>query len=136
MTPEFRLLLDKQPPHIRARVAEMTALLGKAHPVLKDVRNDVGGHVAETAVKDALERLEPGEAFGYWDIGPTAGESHYKFVSEIMDEMLLKDVSAEDRKKIESSKFELMAESLQAVQVVEVAFLMYAIDRRLLKISL
>ena len=74
------------------------------------------------------------------DIGtldqPQVRKPFYKFVSEIMDEMLLKDVSAEDRKKIESSKFELMAESLQAVQVVEVAFLMYAIDRRLLKISL
>jgi hypothetical protein len=103
-TPEFKNLLEKQSTEVKKKFTEAASVLTRVHPLLKDVRNDIGGHVLLSAVQAALERMD-WHSFDFLDIGPLANLTHYKFAAELVAEMLLKDVSAEERRTITSSKF-------------------------------
>ncbi|MBZ5697726.1 MAG: hypothetical protein LAN18_04190 [Acidobacteriia bacterium] len=128
---EFKALLAKQSVGVRAKFTSVAATLGKAHSVLKDMRNDIGGHVLESAVQAALERIS-WDSFAFLDIGPVAHLTHYGFAGELAAEMLLKDVSFDERRTPTSSKFETLAEPIPAFSLIEYCFNIYAMDRRLL----
>jgi ribosomal protein S17E len=128
---EFKSLLDKAPKEIQEAFSEAAAIIGKAQPVAKDVRNDICGHVRESAVRAALERIDP-DSWGFLDIGPRANLTHYKFAGELTAEILLKDVTKEERGTISSSKFATIANLVQTFALIEVCLRMYAQDRRLL----
>lgn len=130
-TPEFSALLEKQSDEVKKKFTEVASVLNRVHPLLKDVRNDIGGHVLESAVQSALERLD-WESFGFLDIGPLANLTHYKFAGELVAEMLLKDVSVEERRTITSSKFAEIAELVPTFALIEYCFALYAKDRGLL----
>jgi hypothetical protein len=104
--PEFKALLEMQSDEVKKEFAKAVEAIGEAHPYLKDVRNDVGGHVLEAAVQAALERIKANspDTFGLFDIGLIQGVTHYKFIDEVTSEMLLKDVSEQERRDITSSK--------------------------------
>jgi hypothetical protein len=127
----FKALLEKQSDGVRTEFAEVASAIGKAHSILKDVRNEIAGHVLESAVQATLERIDA-EAFGLLDLGPKANLTHYKFAGELTAEILLKDVSKEERRDISSSKFALIADLLPTFTLVERCLMMYAQDRGLL----
>ena len=134
---DFRNLLERQPDKVKAQFAAGASIIGKAHSTLKAVRNDIAGHVLESAVQAALEKIhsELPDAFGFLDVGPKANLTHYKFAGELTAEILLKDVSAEERKQISqiaSSKFALLTELLPTFNLIEQCLLMYVGDRKLL----
>lgn len=52
-TPEFSALLEKQSDEVKKKFTEVVSVLNRVHPLLKDVRNDIGGHVLESAVQSA-----------------------------------------------------------------------------------
>jgi hypothetical protein len=118
--PTFRTLLDKQTESLKQRFEE-----------LKGIRNDVCGHVLEQAVRGALERIPP-QAFGFLEISETVIETHYKFVSEFVAEMLLKDVSPDERKNLRSTQFGSIASILPVFSLIELCLGMYAMDRTLI----
>ncbi|MGC1913065.1 MAG: hypothetical protein WA660_14600 [Candidatus Acidiferrales bacterium] len=128
---EFKELLEKQSDDIKVLFKDIAAKIGKAHLVLKDVRNDVCGHVKQDAVQAALERIN-WQAFGMWDVGPRVGSTHYKFASELVAEMLLKDVSPEERATIQSSKFEMIVDGMSGFELIDYFVMIYAMDRGLL----
>lgn len=129
--PDFKALLDRQPEVVKAKFDAMAKVLGEVHPLLKDVRNDIGGHVLENAVQAALERMS-WESFDFLEIGDTANLTHFKFAGEITAEMLLKDVPEDERKEIRSSKFSQLVRVLPAFTLIDYCFALYAMDRGLL----
>ena len=129
--PEFKVLLDDQPQSIQTKFNEMAKVIGEIHPLLKDVRNDVGGHVLEKAVQAALERIS-WESFDFFEIGEAANLTHFKFAGEIVAEMLLKDVAEEERREIRSSKFAQLARILPIFILIDYCLALYAMDRGLL----
>jgi hypothetical protein len=129
---EFKALLEIQPDSIKARFREHAQTIANVHPILKDIRNDVCGHVLDRAVQAALERIP--ETFGFLEIGSSAEGTHYKFAGELVSEMLLKDVSREERKHLMSSKFAAIATILPVFSTIDYCFALYAMDRGLLPV--
>jgi hypothetical protein len=129
--PTFRTLLDKQTESLKQRFEEQKRIIVEVHPLLKGIRNDVCGHVLEQAVRGALERIPP-QAFGFLEISETVIETHYKFVSEFVAEMLLKDVSPDERKNLRSTQFGSIASILPVFSLIELCLGMYAMDRTLI----
>ena len=130
-SPEFEQLLSRATQEIQKAFREAASVIGKAHPIAKDVRNDICGHVREQAVQAALEVIDP-DSWGFLDVGRIAKQTHYKFAGELIAEILLKGVSREERAKIESSKFATIAELTEIFSLIELCVLLYAEDRRLL----
>lgn len=128
---EFRSLLQNASPETKAAFEEGRRVIGKAHPVAKEVRNEVCGHLLEKAVQEALERIDT-ETWGFLDLSKTAQRTHYKFAAELIAEMLLKGVSESERKQIESSKYEIIADMVAIFSLIEHCVLLYAQDRKLL----
>jgi hypothetical protein len=125
---DFRVLLERQPEAIQTKFKEMAKVIGEVHPLLKDVRNDICGHVLENAVQMALKRIS-WESFDFLEVGDAANLTHFKFANEIVAEMLLKDVSEEERKEIRSSKFAQLAKILPAFTLIDYCFVLYSMDR-------
>jgi hypothetical protein len=67
--PDFRALLGKQPDSVKAKFREQAQTIATVHPILKDVRNDVCGHVLNRAVQEALERI-PEKPLVFWRLVP------------------------------------------------------------------
>jgi hypothetical protein len=128
--PEFKKLLDKEPTPVRKQFRMAVRAISRAHQVVRDVRNDICGHVLERAVQEGLERINHA-AWGFLDLGKTADYTHYKFVEELTAELLLKDVSDEERRAIQSSKWAAIADCLPAFPLIERCLLMYVNDRKL-----
>ena len=128
---EFKNLLAKAPAEIQGDFHKAARAIGRAHPLAKDVRNDICGHVREKAVQEALETIDPG-AWGFLDISKIAKHTHYKFAGELTAAILLKGVSEEEKSKIQSSKWETIAELVPAFALIERCVLIYAEDRKLL----
>jgi hypothetical protein len=129
---EFRDLRDNAPKGIQKAFDEAAAIMREAHPVAKDIRNDICGHVRESAVQAALERIDP-DSWGFLDVGRKANRTHYKFAGVLTAEILLKDIAKEERGTISSSKFATIADLLvQTFALIEVCLRLYAQDRGLL----
>jgi hypothetical protein len=129
--PDFKKLLERQPEAVQAKFQDMANVIGEVHGLLKEVRNDVCGHILEGAVQSALERM-PWESSDFFEIGDAANLTHLKFAGEIVAEMLLKGVPAEERKEIRSSKFSQLRKILPAFTLIDYCLVLYAMDRGLL----
>jgi hypothetical protein len=134
---DFKTLLRRQTKDVQAEFRQIAKAIGRGHATLHDVRNDICAHVLESAVQRTLERIDENlpDAFGFLDLGLKANLTHYKFAGELIAEMLLKDVSVEERRKIESSKFALLAELLPMFSLIEHCLIMYSEDRGLVKLN-
>lgn len=129
--PEFKGLLAKESAKIQRDFRKAARAIGRAHPLAKEVRNDICGHVKEKAVQEVLETIDPG-AWGFLDISKIAKSTHYKFAGELTAAILLKGVSEEEKSKIKSSKWETIAELVPAFALIERCVLIYAENRKLL----
>jgi hypothetical protein len=128
---EFKLLITQQPEEVQKAFQQGAIEIGRTHTITKDVRNDICGHVRENAVQAALERIDF-DSFGFLDVGPKANFTHYQFADELTAEMLLKDVTKEERGTISSSKYAAIADSIRIFVLIERCFVIYAQDRGLL----
>lgn len=128
---EFGDLLAKAPKKTQDLFSEAASIIGKAHPIAKEVRNDICGHVLEKAVQEALERMDP-DSWGFFEVGKILKTTHYKFAGEVTAEILLKGVTKEERRKIESSKFAMIADLVPIFSLIDHCLLMYLEDRKLL----
>ncbi len=128
---EFKDLLSNESTEVQKQFRKAARAIGKAHPIAKDVRNDICGHVKEKAVQEALETMDPG-AWGFLVLGKTGRNTHYKFAGEVTAAILLKGVSDEERRKITSGKWEIIAELVPVFALIEHCVLIYAKSRKLL----
>jgi hypothetical protein len=102
-----------------------------SHELLKEVRNDVGAHVKESAVKAALKRL-PDDSFDYLQVGDGTMDTQYGFASNIVVAMLMKGVTKQERIKLKGSKkFRQLRAYLVLAQLADMCFVWYALDRRI-----
>ncbi len=131
-TPEFKALLEKQPAEIQAHFSNLGRRMHGGQTITKDVRNAICGHVKETEVRAALERIDP-DAFGFYEATPIADKTHMKFAGELVSEILLSGVSPQDRANISASKFEKVADMFVFLfPLTRLIFVMYAKHRGLL----
>ena len=128
---EFNSLLEKQPTKTQEEFRKGARVIGKAHKIAKEVRNDICGHVKEKAVQEALERIDS-EEFGLLTVGKIAKQTHFKFAEPLTDEILLKGMSKEERLNLDSSKFSAIADLVKIFSLIELCLIIYAQDRGLL----
>jgi hypothetical protein len=130
--PSFRELLSKQSSETQTMFEELARAVAQGHPVLKEVRNDIGGHVLESAVREALAGMD-NERWGILEAAPKQLNSHFKFAGELVAEILVAKVPTEQRTAILESKLARISEMFPAFALCEVIFSMYAADRELFR---
>lgn len=129
--PQFKALLNKQTKEIQVRFGRFKKLKAEVGEILKNVRNEICGHVLQEAVRDALRRISEGnrDAAGFLEANEPPSVTYYKFAHELAAEILLKDVSAEERETQTSQKYARIREFLPAFKLIEQCVTMYLMDR-------
>ena len=130
--PSFRDLLSKQSPETQKMFTDLAEAKTEGHPILKEVRNDIGGHVLESAVREALEGMDS-ERWGILEAAPIQLKSHFKFAGEMVAEILVAKVPTEERAAIFESKLARISEMFPAFALCETVFSIYAVDRDLFR---
>jgi hypothetical protein len=128
--PNFKNLLAKQDDESRKLFTELAKAMADGHPVRKEVRNDIGGHVLDSAVREALEGMDA-QRWGILEAAPTNLNTHFKFAGELIAEILVKGVPPEERTKIYETRLARIAEMFPAFALAERIFTIYAMDRDL-----
>ncbi len=130
---EFQKALKKEPREIQKGFDRLTKALRKVSAdFLKGLRDDLGGHVLESRVKEALERMDS------WQMGlievsnGVLGKQHYRFTSELVLQMMLpaKSIDRPERElKRRSRKISIL---MWAVLAIDEIFNGYVNSRELL----
>ena len=104
----------------------------RAHDVLKPIRNSIGGHVLQQAVKKALSNMDF-ERGGLIELGDRAHDTHYRFVSELLGVVWLAENPATEWKEKIDKAIKLTAELSRALKAIDIVFYTYMESRRLLE---
>lgn len=96
----FRAALEKEPPDVQKGFVKLTRALQKvSDEFLKNLRNELGGHILEKAVADALRRMEFDQAGLVQVSDGKVGQQQYKFVTELVYQMILSKSEVKDAQK-------------------------------------
>ena len=106
--------------------------------LIKDVRDSIGSHVQEVAVRNALKNMDHirhGDLVIPDNFSPK--QTHYKFTGELIISMLIRDASPEHQEE-EAEKIVLaLTGSLDKLfHRIDLLFFCYAHDRKLLNIDI
>jgi hypothetical protein len=114
-----------QPEQFQEAFNKLAQKIRTAHDLLKDVRNEIGGHVKLQAVKEALSNMDM-DSNGLIELGPVIAESHHRFASQLVGQILLRDVPNENwenhLKEVLGKTAELSA-ALEAIDIVLLAYM-------------
>jgi hypothetical protein len=129
---QFKKLLTDQAQEVKAEFLRVSSQMQSGQIVTKRIRNAICAHVKESEVQNYLARVSP-SAFGFFQMSQKLGDTHMKFVDELVAGILLGGGSEEEALKLEASKFETVFDlSLLLVPLIDLIFAIYARDRRLL----
>ncbi len=128
---DFKVLLYKQSPEIKREFGRLARVIAQAQPVLKEIRNDICGHVKEDAVQEALDEVSL-DSFGFMEIGRTLKDSHLKFAGELVANILVKGVAGNEKAKVLGAKMAKIADLFDTFVLIERILFMYVEDRGLL----
>jgi len=128
--PEFKRLLSEATLKVRAGFKKAANAIGKAHPIAKGCEKRHLRTRPRRGRTESVETIHPG-AWGFLDVSRTAKHTHYKFAGELIAAILLKGVSDEDKAKIQSGKWETIAQLVPLFALIEHCFVIYGEDRRL-----
>ncbi|MDO8355757.1 MAG: hypothetical protein Q7U76_05140 [Nitrospirota bacterium] len=120
----FRSSLLAQPRHFQEAFNELVQKIRTAHELLKDIRNEISGHVKLQAVQEALTTMDM-DSNGLIELGPVISESHYQFASQLVGQILLRDVpTANWESHLEKTlgKTAALSAALEAIDIVLVAY--------------
>lgn len=125
----FERLVGRQDKSVRQQFKQLKQSREKAARVIKDVRNDICGHVKQDAVRAALQAMVENDpdSFGWLEITPEVLK--LKFVHELIAAMLLKDVSKEERETATSKKYAELQEFLPSIDIIQKCLLIYLRDK-------
>jgi hypothetical protein len=112
--------------------SEHAALMNQGIQVVKDVRNDICGHVLENAVQEALNDLAGSDVFGFLEIGLMMQHTYYKFAGELVVQILIRGVPEEDKHRVFMEKMQAIAGLFRSFALIESALNMYMAGRKLL----
>lgn len=130
--PQFKGLLAAQEPERQKEFAEHIALMNKAIKVVNEVRNEICGHVLETAVQETLNDISGSDVFGFLEIGPTLRRTYFRFAGELIIQMLVRGVPEADKENAFMEKWEKISGLFNSFALIERVLNIYATDRRLL----
>jgi hypothetical protein len=128
--PEFLAALAAQPPERSAQFDTLVREFDLQHALLKSLRNDIGGHVQQAKVEEALNGM-PGDKWGFLELGETLNKTHYRFAGELVLEM--KITGLPDNKRIPEIERQIRetAKLLPVFALMEAVFATYVEARRL-----
>lgn len=127
---DFRTSLSAQPEHFQEAFNKLAQKIRTAHDFLKDVRNEIGGHVKLQAVQEALANMGM-DSNGLIELGPVIAESHHRFASQLVGQILLRDVSNESWESHLKEILGKTAELSAALEAIDIVLLAYMDARRL-----
>lgn len=105
---DFKVLLYKQSREVKREFGRLARVIAQAHPIVKEIRNDICGHVKEEAVQEALDEMDM-DSFGFWEMGRTLKDSHLKFAGELVANILVRGAAAKDKTMVFAEKMEKVA---------------------------
>lgn len=129
---DFIESLSTQPEKFRKAFEHLDEKIRAAHDFLKDIRNEVGGHVKYEAVKMALENMDM-DRKALIELGPTIAESHFKFAGELIAEIILRKIPTERRETYLEEKIKMTAELTGALHAIDIVLLAYVDSRGLMQ---
>lgn len=129
---DFIESLSTQPEKFRKAFEHLDEKIRAAHDFLKDIRNEVGGHVKHEAVKMALENMDM-DRKALIELGPTIAESHFKFAGELIAEIILRKIPTERRETYLEEKIKMTAELTGALHAIDIVLLAYVDSRGLMQ---
>ncbi len=106
--------------------------MAKGIEVVKEVRNDVCGHVRETVVQETLDEIADSEVFGFLEIGPTMRRTYFKFAGELVIQILVRGVPQTDKHRVFMEKNKKIADLFNAFTLIERSLDIYIEGRNLL----
>lgn len=126
--------LEREPNEVQKGFVRLTSALKKvSDEFLKDLRNELGGHILEKAVADALRRMEFDQTGLVQVSDGKVGQQQYKFVTELVYQMILSKSDVKDARKELKRRSRKVAKLMWAVQVIDELFNTYVKARNLLK---
>jgi len=130
--PKFKILLARRKSDIQKEFAEHAALMNEGIQVVNEVRNEICGHVLESAVQGVLDEIGGSDVFGFLEIGPTMRRTYFKFAGELVLQVLVRGVPEVDKHKAFIEKLEKIGNLFRAFTLIERALYIYMEDRGLL----
>jgi hypothetical protein len=130
---EFKSLLAGCTKETQDEFSSHAKAMGKGIGVLKEIRDDICGHVLEKAVQETLAQMGGSEVFGFLEIGPTQHKTYFKFAGELVIQILVKGVPDTDKQEAFTQKAKKIADLLMAFALIERAFDIYMESRGLLR---
>ena len=97
---EFMTVFESQPLPLQDAFKALKDDIAKAHDVLKPIRNSIGGHVLQQALKKALSNMDF-ERGGLIELGERVHDNPYGFVSELLGVVWLAESPATEWKEKE-----------------------------------
>lgn len=122
--------LAAQPEQFQEAFNKLVQKIRAAHDLLKDVRNEIGAHVKLQAVQEALANMNM-DSNGLIELGPVIAESHYRFASQLVGQILLRDVPNESWENHLNEVLGKTAELSAALEAIDIVLLAYMDTRRL-----
>lgn len=128
---EFQNFLKDQP-NIKKLFDQLKEKLEQGHTIIKDIRNEVSGHILEKPMHEALDNMDL-ERFGTLQIGSNFANIHYKFVSELIMAMLFRKIPSHEQGKYAKEILDKFFGVVNAVMdAIDSVIIVYAKSRRLL----
>lgn len=129
---EFKVLLAAQAQNVRKEFSEHAALMAQGMETVKEVRDDICGHVQEGAVQEALNELADSDLFGMLEIGQTLKHTYYKFAGELVIQILVRGAPEADKHQVFVEKMEKIGGLVTSFALIERALNIYMEARGLL----
>jgi hypothetical protein len=127
---EFRDALQKESAERKKQFLDMYKRFEQTHELLKNLRDDIGGHVRHTKIEEALNGMDPAR-WGYMEIGETLNKTHYRFAGELLLETQLTGRTDEERIKRIEYQLRETATLLPVFAMMELVFSVYVTSRKL-----
>ena len=127
---EFKALLSTEPVATQATIDELARKMNEEYELIKQLSNDIGGHVRHEALVQALR--EQGHAWEGWiEVGEIAGKVRYRFAGEILQATMLPGIPEADRRAKFIEILHKMANQTSAIQLIDIIFELYCRSRGL-----
>lgn len=131
---DYKNFLKRQNDSLRKEMDELKNKLISSIELIKDVRDNIGSHVQEGAVKKALKSMDHircGDLVIPDNLIPKT--MHYKFTGELMLSMIIRDASPEHQWEEAEKIVRALTGSLDKLfHRIDLLFLCFAHDRKLL----
>jgi hypothetical protein len=109
---------------LNSKFYELHREFDKQHRLLKDLRNDIGGHVQHNTLADALREM-PEDLYGYLEAGETVEDIHQRFAGELVLGMIVVGVPKNERGEEVDRQLREIGKLLPAFALMHIAFAVY-----------